>query len=159
MAAAEAKLPEYGGVKDAKFDTAGKEIECLAAVAWEEWDEKSKEPLKIEKVTVAVPKDDEVRIKILCTGVCHTDWYTLSGKDPEGVFPSILGHEGCGIVESVGKDVKTIKPGVEMVTFCIFCFLFVLLLVFHCYFLVVFCILAPSLFWIVLCCFFFFFVL
>ena len=80
------------------FETAGKPIECKAAIAWSEWDEKSTEPLSIETVTVAVPKATEVRIKLICTGVCHTDWYTLSGKDPEGVFPSILGHEGVGML-------------------------------------------------------------
>ena len=48
----------------------------------------------MEEVIVAVPKAKEVRVKLLCTGVCHTDWYTLSGKDPEGLFPAILGHEG-----------------------------------------------------------------
>lgn len=48
---------------------------------------------------------------MLATGVCHTDAYTLSGADPEGVFPSVLGHEGGGIVESVGEDVTSVKPG------------------------------------------------
>eukprot|EP00484_Ammonia_sp_Unknown_P014836 CAMPEP_0197072484 /NCGR_PEP_ID=MMETSP1384-20130603/210121_1 /TAXON_ID=29189 /ORGANISM="Ammonia sp." /LENGTH=730 /DNA_ID=CAMNT_0042511303 /DNA_START=5 /DNA_END=2194 /DNA_ORIENTATION=- len=94
-----------------KFETEGKVIKCKAAIAWKEWDEKDKEPLKIEEIEVAVPKETEVRVKLLCTGVCHTDWYTLSGKDPEGVFPAILGHEGCGIVESVGSKVTSCKPG------------------------------------------------
>mmetsp|Transcript_41385 Transcript_41385/g.68106 ORF Transcript_41385/g.68106 Transcript_41385/m.68106 type:complete len:734 (-) Transcript_41385:144-2345(-) len=93
------------------FETAGKVITCKAAIAWKEWDEKEKEPLKIEEIEVAVPKETEVRVKLLCTGVCHTDWYTLSGKDPEGIFPSILGHEGCGIVESVGAKVTSCQPG------------------------------------------------
>ena len=97
--------------KQVKFETAGKEITCKAAIAWNQWDEKSAEPLSIETVTVAVPKATEVRIKLLCTGVCHTDWYTLSGKDPEGIFPSILGHEGVGIVESVGESVTSCGPG------------------------------------------------
>lgn len=57
------------------------------------------------------PKKGEVRIKIVATGVCHTDAYTLSGADPEGKFPSILGHEGAGIVESVGQDVTKFKAG------------------------------------------------
>jgi S-(hydroxymethyl)glutathione dehydrogenase/alcohol dehydrogenase len=52
-----------------------------------------------------------VRIKTLATGVCHTDAYTLSGADPEGIFPSILGHEGGGIVESVGEGVTSVQPG------------------------------------------------
>ncbi len=52
-----------------------------------------------------------MRIKTLATGVCHTDAYTLSGADPEGIFPSILGHEGGGIVESVGEGVTSVQPG------------------------------------------------
>ena len=60
---------------------------------------------------MAPPKAGEVRIKILYTAVCHTDAYTLGGHDPEGVFPVILGHEGAGIVESVGADVTNVKPG------------------------------------------------
>lgn len=67
--------------------------------------------MTIEEVIVAPPKAHEVRIKILYTGVCHTDAYTLSGVDPEGAFPVILGHEGAGIVESVGEGVTTVKPG------------------------------------------------
>lgn len=53
----------------------------------------------IEDVTVAPPQAGEVRIKVLSTGVCHTDEFTLSGEDPEGLFPAILGHEGGGVVE------------------------------------------------------------
>jgi len=87
-------------------DTAGKPISCHAAVAWE-----AGKPLVIETIEVAPPKAGEVRIKILATGVCHTDSYTLSGSDPEGKFPSILGHEGGGIVESVGEGVTRVKPG------------------------------------------------
>jgi len=94
------------GVRYFASATAGKPIECRAAVAW-----KAKEDLKIEKVVVAPPKDKEVRIKLKATGVCHTDAYTLSGEDSEGVFPVILGHEGAGVVESVGKDVKSVKVG------------------------------------------------
>jgi S-(hydroxymethyl)glutathione dehydrogenase/alcohol dehydrogenase len=90
----------------ASGDTAGKVIQCLAAVAWE-----AKKPLSIETVEVAPPKAGEVRVKILSTGVCHTDAFTLSGSDPEGAFPSILGHEGAGLVESVGEGVTSLKPG------------------------------------------------
>lgn len=86
--------------------TAGKPILCKAAVAW-----KAGEDLTIQTIEVAAPKPGEVRVKILATGVCHTDAYTLSGKDPEGIFPSILGHEGGGIVESVGEGVTSVKPG------------------------------------------------
>lgn len=60
---------------------------------------------------MAPPKAGEVRIKILATGVCHTDAYTLDGLDPEGLFPCILGHEGGGIVESVGEGVTSVAPG------------------------------------------------
>ncbi|KAI5961928.1 hypothetical protein KGF57_001556 [Candida theae] len=87
-------------------ETAGKTITCKAAVAWE-----ANKPLSIETIEVAPPKAHEVRIKIYDTGVCHTDAYTLSGVDPEGEFPVILGHEGAGVVESVGDGVTTVKPG------------------------------------------------
>lgn len=66
-----------------------KVIKCKAAVAWA-----AKEPLSIETIEVAPPKAGEVRVKILATGVCHTDAYTLGGLDPEGAFPVVLGHEG-----------------------------------------------------------------
>ncbi|OJJ05577.1 hypothetical protein ASPVEDRAFT_198829 [Aspergillus versicolor CBS 583.65] len=87
-------------------DTVGKTITCKAAIAWA-----PNEPLSIEDVQVLPPRAHEVRIKVLHTGVCHTDQYTLSGKDPEGAFPSILGHEGAGIVESIGDGVTSVKPG------------------------------------------------
>uniref|UniRef100_H2ZYT9 S-(hydroxymethyl)glutathione dehydrogenase n=1 Tax=Latimeria chalumnae TaxID=7897 RepID=H2ZYT9_LATCH len=74
-------------------------------------------PLSIEEVEVAPPKAHEVRIKITATGVCHTDAYTLSGADPEGLFPVILGHEGAGIVESVGEGVTKVKPGINIQDF------------------------------------------
>ncbi|EGW33719.1 glutathione-dependent formaldehyde dehydrogenase [Spathaspora passalidarum NRRL Y-27907] len=90
--------------------TVGKTITCKAAVAWE-----AGKPLSIEEVEVAPPKAHEVRIKILNTGVCHTDAYTLSGVDPEGAFPVILGHEGAGIVESVGEGVTSVKVGDHVV--------------------------------------------
>lgn len=114
--------------------TAGQDIKCRAAVAW-----KAAAPLTIEEVTVAPPGPGEVRVQIKATGVCHTDAYTLSGGDPvracvrepccqlcqcagaygsprrcgcqEGIFPSILGHEGAGFVESVGQGVTSVKPG------------------------------------------------
>lgn len=81
-------------------------IHCRAAVAWE-----AKKPLTIESIEVAPPKAGEVRIKILYSGVCHTDAYLLDGLDPEGAFPIILGHEGGGIVESVGTGVTGLSPG------------------------------------------------
>lgn len=86
--------------------TAGQPITCRAAVAWA-----PKEPLSIEMIEVAPPKAGEVRIKITSTGVCHTDAYTLGGSDPEGLFPVVLGHEGAGIVESVGEGVTSVAPG------------------------------------------------
>lgn len=81
-------------------------IRCKAAVAW-----KAGEPLSIEDVEVMPPQKGEVRIRLTATGVCHTDAFTLSGEDPEGVFPAILGHEGAGIVESVGEGVNGLKAG------------------------------------------------
>lgn len=91
-----------------KVDTShtGKPISCLAAVAWE-----AKKDLVIETVEVAPPQKGEVRIKVLYCGVCHTDAYTLSGQDPEGIFPSILGHEGGGVVESIGEGVTSVAVG------------------------------------------------
>ncbi|HXF09036.1 MAG TPA: S-(hydroxymethyl)glutathione dehydrogenase/class III alcohol dehydrogenase [Candidatus Acidoferrales bacterium] len=81
-------------------------MKSRAAVAWAPG-----KPLTIEEVDVADPKNGEVRVRIVATGVCHTDAYTLSGADPEGLFPAILGHEGAGIVESVGPGVSSVKPG------------------------------------------------
>ena len=81
-------------------------IKCKAAVAWG-----PKQPLKIEEVEVAPPKAGEVRIRLKATGVCHTDAFTLSGEDPEGIFPAILGHEGGGIVESIGEGVTSVAVG------------------------------------------------
>ncbi len=68
-------------------------------------------PLSLETVTLEPPQAGEVLIEIKATGVCHTDAYTLSGADPEGLFPAILGHEGAGIVVEVGAGVTSLKPG------------------------------------------------
>ena len=81
-------------------------MKTKAAVAWE-----AGKPLSVEEVDLAGPKQGEVLVRIIATGVCHTDAYTLSGADPEGAFPTILGHEGGGVVEEVGKGVKGLKPG------------------------------------------------
>ncbi|BDY06416.1 S-(hydroxymethyl)glutathione dehydrogenase/class III alcohol dehydrogenase [Ferrimonas sp. YFM] len=81
-------------------------IRCKAAVAWA-----AGQPLSMETVEVMPPQKGEVRIKIVATGVCHTDAFTLSGDDPEGIFPCILGHEGGGIVESVGEGVTSVQVG------------------------------------------------
>ncbi|WLQ11801.1 S-(hydroxymethyl)glutathione dehydrogenase/class III alcohol dehydrogenase [Hahella aquimaris] len=69
------------------------------------------QPLEIVEVDVQGPKAGEVLVKIVATGVCHTDAYTLSGDDPEGLFPAILGHEGGGVVMEVGEGVTSVKPG------------------------------------------------
>ena len=68
-------------------------------------------PLVIEEVDLEGPKGNEVLVEIKATGICHTDAFTLSGDDPEGVFPAILGHEGAGVVVDVGKDVTSVQPG------------------------------------------------
>ena len=68
-------------------------------------------PLQIETVRLDGPKAGEVLVEVKATGICHTDAFTLSGEDPEGLFPAILGHEGAGIVVDVGKDVTTLKKG------------------------------------------------
>ncbi len=81
-------------------------MKSRAAVAWQ-----AGKPLTIEEVDVQGPKAGEVLVRIVATGVCHTDAFTLSGADPEGIFPSILGHEGAGVVEEVGPGVTTLKPG------------------------------------------------
>ncbi|STV90615.1 S-(hydroxymethyl)glutathione dehydrogenase [Klebsiella michiganensis] len=69
------------------------------------------QPLSIVEIDVAPPKKGEVLVKITHTGVCHTDAFTLSGDDPEGVFPAVLGHEGGGIVVEVGEGVTSLQPG------------------------------------------------
>lgn len=81
-------------------------IKAKAAVAWG-----PNQPLKIEEVDVMLPKKGEVLVKIVASGVCHTDAFTLSGEDPEGIFPAILGHEGGGIVEQVGEGVTSVAVG------------------------------------------------
>jgi S-(hydroxymethyl)glutathione dehydrogenase/alcohol dehydrogenase len=81
-------------------------VKSRAAVAWA-----AGRPLSIEEVDVATPKTGEVLVKIVATGVCHTDAFTLSGRDPEGLFPAILGHEGGGIVQQVGAGVTSVSAG------------------------------------------------
>ena len=81
-------------------------MKTRAAVAWE-----ADKPLRIEEVDLAGPKAGEVLVRIVATGVCHTDAFTLSGADPEGMFPVILGHEGGGIVQEVGSGVSSVKAG------------------------------------------------
>lgn len=81
-------------------------IKSRAAIAWG-----PNQPLSIEEVDVMPPQAGEVLVRIVATGVCHTDAFTLSGEDPEGIFPVILGHEGGGIVEAVGAGVTSVQVG------------------------------------------------
>ncbi len=81
-------------------------MDVRAAVAHE-----AGKPLAIETVRLEGPKAGEVMVEIKATGVCHTDAFTLSGADPEGRFPAILGHEGAGVVVEVGPEVRSVKPG------------------------------------------------
>ena len=81
-------------------------MKTRAAVAW-----KAGQPLTIEEVDLAGPRAGEVLVEVKATGICHTDYYTLSGADPEGAFPAILGHEGAGVVLEVGAGITTLKPG------------------------------------------------
>ena len=81
-------------------------MKTRAAVAWQ-----AGHPLEIETIEIDQPKESEVLLRNVATGICHTDAFTLSGEDPEGIFPSILGHEGGAIVEEVGVGVKSVKTG------------------------------------------------
>ena len=81
-------------------------MKTRAAVAW-----KANSPLVIEEIDLQGPQHGEVLVRMVATGVCHTDLFTLSGDDPEGIFPTILGHEGGGIVEEIGTGVITLKVG------------------------------------------------
>jgi S-(hydroxymethyl)glutathione dehydrogenase/alcohol dehydrogenase len=81
-------------------------MKTRAAVAWE-----AGKPLSIEDIDVSGPKSGEVLLRMVATGVCHTDAYTLSGADPEGLFPSVLGHEGGAVVEELGEGVTSLAVG------------------------------------------------
>jgi S-(hydroxymethyl)glutathione dehydrogenase/alcohol dehydrogenase len=81
-------------------------VKTRAAVA-----RRAGDPLSIESVDLEGPKAGEVLIELKATGVCHTDAYTLSGQDPEGLFPAILGHEGAGVVVEIGAGVSSVRPG------------------------------------------------
>ena len=100
-----------------------KSIKSKAAVAFA-----AAQPLQIVEIDVEPPRKGEVLVKITHTGVCHTDAFTLSGDDPEGVFPAALGHEGAGIVMAVGEGVTSVKPGDHVIPLytaecgeCLFC--------------------------------------
>ncbi|XP_053921228.1 alcohol dehydrogenase 1-like [Cuculus canorus] len=94
--------------------TSGKVIRCRAAVIWA-----AGKPFSLEEVEVAPPKAGEVRIKIVATGICHTDYHVLKGTFPGAKFPVIPGHEGAGIVESVGEGVTSVKPGDKVIPFAV----------------------------------------
>ena len=81
-------------------------MKTRAAVAFE-----AKKPLEIVELDLEGPRDGEVLVEIKATGICHTDAYTLDGFDSEGLFPSVLGHEGAGVVREVGKGVTSVQPG------------------------------------------------
>ena len=98
-------------------------MKSRAAVAF-----RAGEPLQVVEIDVAPPKKGEVLVRITHTGVCHTDAFTLSGDDPEGLFPAVLGHEGAGIVVEVGEGVTSVKPGDHVIPLytaecgeCLFC--------------------------------------
>ena len=81
-------------------------LKTRAAVAWE-----ASQPLLIEEIDLGGPKQGEALIRLVTAGVCHTDAYTLSGDDPEGLFPAVLGHEDGAVVEEIGAGVTSVKPG------------------------------------------------
>ncbi|MEO1203752.1 MAG: alcohol dehydrogenase catalytic domain-containing protein, partial [Pseudomonadota bacterium] len=81
-------------------------MKTRAAVAWE-----AGKPLEVEMIDLDGPKSGEVLLRNVATGVCHTDAFTLSGEDPEGLFPAVLGHEGGAVVEEIGEGVTSLKPG------------------------------------------------
>jgi S-(hydroxymethyl)glutathione dehydrogenase/alcohol dehydrogenase len=81
-------------------------MKTRAAVAWE-----AGKPLEVEEIDIAGPQEGEVLLRNVATGVCHTDAFTLTGEDPEGIFPAVLGHEGGAIVEEIGAGVTSVKPG------------------------------------------------
>ncbi|KFV88782.1 Alcohol dehydrogenase 1, partial [Struthio camelus australis] len=89
-------------------------IRCRAAVAWA-----AGKPLSVEEVEVAPPKAQEVRVKIVATGICCTDDHVLGGYFPNAEFPVIPGHEGAGIVESIGEGVTSVKPGDKVIPLCL----------------------------------------
>src|ERR1700722_9949467 len=81
-------------------------MDVRAAIAFE-----AGKPLVVDTVQLDGPREGEVLVELKATGICHTDKYTLSGADPEGLFPTILGHEGAGVVVDVGPNVRTLKKG------------------------------------------------
>ncbi|XP_062991740.1 alcohol dehydrogenase 1-like isoform X2 [Elgaria multicarinata webbii] len=94
--------------------TAGKVIKCKAAIIWE-----AGKGVSVEEVEVAPPRNHEIRVKIVATGICRTDDHVLKGTFPNIDYPVIVGHEGAGIVESVGPEVTCVKPGDKVIPLCI----------------------------------------
>src|SRR5213595_4062406 len=74
------------------------------------------QPLVVQEVDLAEPRSGEVLVRLAACGVCHTDLYTASGADPSGYSPTVLGHEGAGVVERVGEGVRDVAPGDHVVT-------------------------------------------
>ena len=85
-------------------------MKTRAAVAWE-----AGKPLEVMEIDLEGPKEGEVLIRNVATGVCHTDAFTLSGEDPEGIFPSVLGHEGGAVVEEIGPGVSSVSVGDQLI--------------------------------------------
>ncbi|MGD9763268.1 MAG: S-(hydroxymethyl)glutathione dehydrogenase/class III alcohol dehydrogenase [Candidatus Binatia bacterium] len=81
-------------------------MKITAAICWE-----PQKPLAVEEIDLEGPKAGECLVRLAASGVCHTDAYTMSGRDPSGLFPSVLGHEGAGVVEEVGAGVTSVRPG------------------------------------------------
>ena len=81
-------------------------MKVRAAICWE-----AGKPLEVDSIDLEGPREGECLVRLAATGVCHTDAYTMSGKDPEGLFPAVLGHEGAGVVEEVGPGVTSLAPG------------------------------------------------
>jgi S-(hydroxymethyl)glutathione dehydrogenase/alcohol dehydrogenase len=81
-------------------------MKVRAAICWE-----AGKPLEVDSIDLEGPREGECLVRLAATGVCHTDAFTMSGKDPEGLFPAVLGHEGAGVVEEVGPGVASLEPG------------------------------------------------
>ncbi|TMA67212.1 MAG: S-(hydroxymethyl)glutathione dehydrogenase, partial [Deltaproteobacteria bacterium] len=81
-------------------------MKIKAAICWA-----PRAPLAVDEIELAGPQPGECLVRLVATGVCHTDAYTMSGRDPSGLFPTVLGHEGAGVVEEVGPEVRSLAPG------------------------------------------------
>jgi S-(hydroxymethyl)glutathione dehydrogenase / alcohol dehydrogenase len=84
----------------------GGAMKVIAAICWA-----PQQPLEVDEIELAGPRAGECLVRLVATGVCHTDAYTMSGRDPSGLFPTVLGHEGGGIVEEAGPGVTSLRPG------------------------------------------------